>query len=61
VEVSPVNVRDAPEIERGVAAFARSGNGGLIVTGSPLSLIHRELIIASRVTFQCKRRPSTSW
>jgi ABC-type uncharacterized transport system substrate-binding protein len=46
VEVSPVNVRDAPEIERGVAVFARSGNGGLIVTGSPLSLIHRELIIA---------------
>ena len=45
VEVSPVNVRDAPEIERGVAAFARSGNGGLIVTGSPLSLIHRDLII----------------
>jgi putative ABC transport system substrate-binding protein len=46
VEVSPVNVRDAPEIERGVAAFARSGNGGVIVTGSPLSLVHRELIIA---------------
>ena len=46
VEVSPVDVRDAPEIERGIAAFARSGNGGLIVTGSPLSLVHRELIIA---------------
>ena len=46
MEVSPVNVRDASEIERGVAAFARSGNGGLIVTGSPLSLVHRELIIA---------------
>jgi ABC-type uncharacterized transport system substrate-binding protein len=45
IEVSPVNVRDAPEIERGVAAFARSDNGGLIVTGSPLSLVHRDLII----------------
>jgi len=45
MEVSPVNVRDAPEIERGVAAFARSDNGGLIVTGSPLSLVHRDLII----------------
>ena len=33
VEVSPVNVRDAGEIERDVAAFARSANGGLIVTG----------------------------
>jgi putative ABC transport system substrate-binding protein len=46
VEVNPVNVRDAPEIERGVAAFARSGDGGMIVTGNPLSLVHRELIIA---------------
>ena len=34
VEVSPINVRDAGEIERAVAAFARSANGGLIVTGS---------------------------
>ena len=33
VEVSPVNVRDAGEIERAVAAFARCSNGGLIVTG----------------------------
>ncbi len=32
VEVSPVNMRDAGEIERAVAAFARSPNGGLIVT-----------------------------
>jgi putative ABC transport system substrate-binding protein len=46
VEVSPVDLRDIPEIERGVAAFARSANGGLIVAGSPLSLVHRELIIA---------------
>jgi putative tryptophan/tyrosine transport system substrate-binding protein len=46
VEVSPVDVRDLPEIERGVAAFARSANGGLIVAGSPLSLVHRERIIA---------------
>src|SRR5262245_40486734 len=34
VEVSPINVRDAPEIERAVTAFARSSNGGLIVTAS---------------------------
>ena len=46
VELSPVNVRDPAEIERGVADFARFPNGGLIVTGSPLSLIHRDLIIA---------------
>ena len=46
VEVSPVDVRDPSEIERGVAAFARTSNGGLIVAGSPLSLVHRELIVA---------------
>jgi hypothetical protein len=34
VEVSPVNVRDRAEIERAVAAFARSSNGGLIMTSS---------------------------
>jgi ABC-type uncharacterized transport system substrate-binding protein len=46
VEVSPVNVRDAGEIERAVAAFARADNGGLIVTGSALAQLHRNLIIA---------------
>ena len=33
MEVTPINVRDTGEIERAVAAFARSSNGGLIVTG----------------------------
>ena len=37
VEVNPVNVRDAGEIERAVAAFARAPNGGLIVTASGLA------------------------
>jgi putative tryptophan/tyrosine transport system substrate-binding protein len=45
LEVSPLNVRDAAEIERAIMAFARSSNGGLIVTGSALSNIHRKLII----------------
>jgi putative ABC transport system substrate-binding protein len=45
VEVSPVNIRDAGEIERAVAAFARSSNGGLIVPGSGLAQVHRNLII----------------
>jgi putative ABC transport system substrate-binding protein len=45
VEVSPVNVRDASEIERAVTAFARSANGGLIATTSALTLLHRDLII----------------
>jgi putative tryptophan/tyrosine transport system substrate-binding protein len=44
VELSPVDVRDAGEIERGVTAFARGLNGGLIVTGSAAAIVHRELI-----------------
>ena len=46
VELSPVNVRDAGEIERAVTAFARSSNGGLIVVAGGLVIVHRELIIA---------------
>ena len=45
VEVSPVGVRDAEEIERAVTNFAHSANGGLIVTQSALTLIHRNLIV----------------
>jgi putative tryptophan/tyrosine transport system substrate-binding protein len=45
MEIVPVNVRDASEIERAVATFARVGKGGLIVTGSPLTQLHRDLII----------------
>jgi putative tryptophan/tyrosine transport system substrate-binding protein len=45
VEVRPVNIRDADEIERAVASFAQSANGGLIVTGSALAQLHRNLII----------------
>ena len=44
VELSPVDVRDAPEIERAVTALARSGNGGLIVTPSAVANRHRDLI-----------------
>jgi ABC-type uncharacterized transport system substrate-binding protein len=46
VEVTPLNVRDTSEIERSVAAFARLSNGGLIVTGSGLAVVHRNLIVA---------------
>jgi putative ABC transport system substrate-binding protein len=45
VEVSPVNTQDTGEIERDVAAFARSANGGLIVTTSALATVHRDLLI----------------
>jgi putative tryptophan/tyrosine transport system substrate-binding protein len=45
VEVNPVNMRDAGEIERAVAAFARAPNGGLIVTAGAAAALHRHLII----------------
>jgi putative tryptophan/tyrosine transport system substrate-binding protein len=46
LDVTPVNVRDASEIEREVAAFARGSNGGLVVTGSALAVLHRDLIVS---------------
>ena len=45
VELNPIGVRDVSEIERAVTAFARSPNGGLIVTGSAPAAIHRDLIV----------------
>lgn len=45
IDVSPVNMRDTAEIERAVAGLASSGNGGLILTSSPLAAVHRDLII----------------
>jgi putative ABC transport system substrate-binding protein len=45
VEANPIDVRDASEIERAVRAFARSPNGCLIVTASPLAVVHHELIV----------------
>src|SRR5262245_6070022 len=47
VELTPIGVRSADEIERGIAALARSANGGLIVVGPTSSVqLHRNLIIA---------------
>jgi putative ABC transport system substrate-binding protein len=45
VDVNPINIRDAGEIERGIDTFAHSTNGGLIVMGSALAALHRDLII----------------
>jgi putative ABC transport system substrate-binding protein len=45
IELRPVDLRDADEIERGVTAFAREGNGGLIVTASGVAIVHRQLIM----------------
>jgi putative ABC transport system substrate-binding protein len=58
VEVSPVDVRDAGEIERDVTAFARGKDGGLIATGSALTILHRELIIALAAQH---RLPAVYW
>jgi putative tryptophan/tyrosine transport system substrate-binding protein len=45
MEVTPINMRDAGEIERGIAAFARSSNGGLIATAASTTQFYRKLII----------------
>jgi putative tryptophan/tyrosine transport system substrate-binding protein len=45
VDVTPINLREAPEIERAITAFVRRPDGGLIATAGQGSLIHRELII----------------
>jgi putative ABC transport system substrate-binding protein len=46
MELTPIGINDADEIQRGITAFARAPNGGLIVTGNTLTMVHRELIIA---------------
>src|SRR4029077_6214091 len=46
MELTPVGINDAGEIERGITAFAGSPNGGMIVTGNTLTMVHRGLIIA---------------
>jgi putative ABC transport system substrate-binding protein len=46
VELTPINLRDKPEIERAIAAFGRSSNGGIIVTPSGSALRQRDLIVA---------------
>jgi putative ABC transport system substrate-binding protein len=45
MDVRPVNAKDADDIERGVAAFASTPNGGLVIPASALAATHRELII----------------
>src|SRR5262249_57793769 len=46
IDVRVINLRDVREIDRAVAAFARTSNGGLILTASAPSVVYRELIIA---------------
>jgi putative tryptophan/tyrosine transport system substrate-binding protein len=58
VQVNPVNVRDAGEIERAISAFARAPNGGLILTGSALALVHRDLIVKLAAQYKL---PAVYW
>ena len=55
MDVTPINMRDAGEVERGIMAFARSPNGGLISTPSSTTAFHRKLIItlAARHKLAC--------
>jgi len=45
LEANPVGLREGPEIERAIAAFARAANGGLLVTTGPTAVAHRKLIV----------------
>ena len=45
VEVSPINLGDAPDLERSIASFALPGNGGLVITSSGAAIRHRDLIV----------------
>ena len=68
VELSPINVHDAAEIERDITEFERPGKGGLIVTTSASVLAHRNLIIAlaarnklPAIYYARLRRPGLLW
>ena len=52
VEVIPVNMRAADEIERAIAGFARSPTGGLVVTAGAASVVHRDLILALEAQYK---------
>jgi putative ABC transport system substrate-binding protein len=60
VELRPVNVRDASQIERGIIAFARGTSDGLIVTGSTLASFYRDLIITLAALRRKARQPRSS-
>jgi putative ABC transport system substrate-binding protein len=50
IELTSVDIRDAGKIERGIADFAKTPDGGLIVTASASSVIHRDLIVGLAAT-----------
>jgi ABC-type uncharacterized transport system substrate-binding protein len=52
IDVRAINLRDAAEVERSVAAFARTPNGGLILTTGALSGVHRDLVISLSARFK---------
>jgi putative ABC transport system substrate-binding protein len=58
VELRPISVRDAPELKKAVAEFARSANGAMIVTGSPLAIVQRKLIVTLAAT---NKLPAIYW
>ena len=58
MEVSPINMRDAGEIEQSVEIFARAPNGGLIVAAGGVAQRHRDLLIGLAARISCP--PSTT-
>ena len=62
VELRPIDMRDAGEIERAVVAFARVPNSGLIIAGTPSGTVHRNLIITLAARHQLPAvDPFTFW
>ena len=60
IDVIPINMLNAGEIEQAVANFARSSNGGLIVTGSGLAVANRELLVTLRPGTNCPQSTTSA-
>src|SRR4029077_3597880 len=56
LELTPIGMGDAGEIERGLSAFARITDRGLVITGSAPAAVHRDLIISLADKHRCRRR-----
>jgi putative ABC transport system substrate-binding protein len=52
LELSPVNIRNASDIERGISSFAQGAHGGLIVAVSAVAVVHRQLIVAQATQYR---------
>ena len=52
IDVSPIDLREPAQIERAIARYAQSSNGGMIVTASAIAAVHIDLIIAAAARYK---------